>query len=582
MAYCCINQHHNESGGTWCGKCDSLVAGALIGDYSVISHIGSGSSSDVYLAEQHSLNQRKVVIKILHRSCNQRQVNNFRHEAALFATLSHPYIMPIFSYGVIYEQQATLTTSLPYLVLPFAEQGSLADCFVREGKRPWSLARVVSLTREVAEALDYAHSRGVLHRDVKSANLLQMGAHVLLSDFSIASLIDVDSSHLTAGVAGSPAYMAPEVWAMRPGRYSDQYALAVTCFFLLTGTYPLRKNGGVSARSWQQLHCFVAPSALSEFRADMPLAVNFVLQRALAKDPHDRYPSVQAFANDLLVASQEITQHLIKAPALVGQSRVPRDPEPWGLGTTSPLAGRGVTSHPPFFPSKDEQSRVPRDVSPLAGRGVSPHLPPFPVGGGEEKDLRKDPPPIAQGWQQVEQSLVQQDIHTESLNLARHSNKWIWYTLLLNLLICLVLAAEYSRQMGSVGPGADLLLAAWPTLLVGPLLAGLFRRLSPATLSWGLFWGVFFGLANALFCTLACFAWKACLFVLPFFGSAGGGLSDLFKQALALELTPGPVELTLLALWMSVIGGALIGIFSVRDEGAVPLVHQGPQKQNKI
>jgi len=346
MAYCCINQHHNEPGGTWCGKCDSLVAGALIGDYSVISHIGSGSSSDVYLAEQHSLNRRKVVIKILHRSCNQRQVNNFRHEAALFATLSHPYIMPIFSYGVIYERQATLTTSLPYLVLPFAEQGSLADCFVHEGKRPWSLARVVSLTREVAEALDYAHSRGVLHRDVKSANLLQMGAHVLLSDFSIASLIDVDSSHLTAGVAGSPAYMAPEVWAMRPGRYSDQYALAVTCFFLLTGTYPLRKNGGVSARSWQQLHCFVAPSVLSEFRADMPLAVNFVLQRALAKDPHDRYPSVQAFANDLLVASQEITQHLIKAPALVGQSRVPRDLEPWGLGTTSPLAGRGVTSHP--------------------------------------------------------------------------------------------------------------------------------------------------------------------------------------------------------------------------------------------
>src|SRR5260221_236234 len=203
--------------------------------------------------------------------------------------------------------------------------------------------------------------------------------------------------------------------------------------------------------------------------------------------------------------------------------------------------------------------------------------------GGIAPIVRKDPLPIAQGWQQVEQSIVQQqDIHTESLNLARHNNKWIWHALLLNLLICLVLAAEYSRQMGSVGPGTDLLLAAWPTLLVGPLLAGLFRRLSPATLSWGLFWGVFFGLANALFCTLACFAWKACLFVLPFFGSAGGGLSDLFKQALALELTPGPVELTLLALWMSVIGGALIGIFSVRDEGAVPLVHQGPQKQNKI
>src|SRR5260370_7965426 len=151
MAYCCINQHHNEPGGTWCGKCDSLVAGALIGDYSVISHIGSGSSSDVYLAEQHSLNRRKVVIKILHRSCNQRQVNNFRHEAALFATLSHPYIIPIFSYGVIYERQATLTTSLPYLVLPFAEQGSLPDCFVPEWTRPSSLTPVLPLTRPLPQ-----------------------------------------------------------------------------------------------------------------------------------------------------------------------------------------------------------------------------------------------------------------------------------------------------------------------------------------------------------------------------------------------------------------------------------------------
>src|SRR5260370_4671590 len=177
MAYCCINQHHNELGGTGCGKCDSMVAGALIGDYSVISHIGSGSSSDVYLAEQHSLNRRKVVIKILHRSCNQRQVNNFRHEAALFATLSHPYIMPIFSYGVIYERQATLTTSLPYLVLPFAEQGSLADCFVREGKRHCSLERVISLIREWPEALYHAHSPLVLHRDLKPSTLLQFSSH---------------------------------------------------------------------------------------------------------------------------------------------------------------------------------------------------------------------------------------------------------------------------------------------------------------------------------------------------------------------------------------------------------------------
>src|SRR5215469_4714981 len=303
MVYCCINRHHNEPGGIWCGECESLLEGALIGDYRVISHINNGSASDVYLAEQHELNHRRVVIKILHRSCNQRHVKNFRREAAFLATLSHPYILPIFSYGVIYERQTTLATCLPYLVCRLLLEKKKAACFVREGQRPWSLERVVSLTREVAEALDYAHSRGVLHRDVKPANLPQMGSHVLLSDFSVASLIDVDSSHLNVAWAGSPAFMAPEVWSLRPGRYSDQYALAVTCFFLLTGDYPLRKNGETDARSWQHLHCFVPPSSLNNFRHDIPMAVNLVLQRALAKNPHERYPIVQAFAADLLIAS---------------------------------------------------------------------------------------------------------------------------------------------------------------------------------------------------------------------------------------------------------------------------------------
>src|SRR5271157_1438768 len=308
MAYCCINQHLNKPGVIQCVECGSLVAGVLIGDYRVVSYNGNGSSSDVYLAEQNSLNKRNVVIKILHRSCNERHIDNFHREAALLASLSHPYILPIFSYGVISERSAVLSNFLPYLVVQFAEQGSLVEAFERGGRRPWPLERVVNLTEEVGEALDYAHSRNVLHRDVKPANLLQMGSHVLLSDFSVASLIDADSSHLSTGLAGSPAFMAPEVWGMHPGRYSDQYALAVTCFFMLAGDYPLRRNGVTNARSWQHLHNNVIPSSLGEYRTDVPLAVNAVLQKALAKNPHERYPTVHAFASDLLAASQDTTQ----------------------------------------------------------------------------------------------------------------------------------------------------------------------------------------------------------------------------------------------------------------------------------
>src|SRR5260370_17620050 len=313
MLFCCINQYLNKPGNIRCAECSSLLAGALISDYRVVSYIGKGSTSDVYLAEQNSLHGRKVVIKILHRSCSEQYVvDNFRSEAKLLASLSHPYILPIFSYGVIDERTKIVTNYLPYLVVQFAEQGSLAESFERGGSRPWSLEHVVTLAKEVAEALDYAHSRNVLHRDVKPANLLQIGSHVLLSDFSVASLIDADASHLSTGLAGSPAFMAPEVWSMQPGRYSDQYALAVTCFFLLTGNYPLRKNESSNVRGWQHLHYYAKPTSLGEYRADLPPAVNVVLQKALAKSPHERYPTVQAFALDLLAASQEITQRLVK------------------------------------------------------------------------------------------------------------------------------------------------------------------------------------------------------------------------------------------------------------------------------
>src|SRR5260370_22328427 len=318
MLFCCINQYLNKPGNIRCAECSSLLAGALISDYRVVSYIGKGSTSDVYLAEQNSLHGRKVVIKILHRSCSEQYVvDNFRSEAKLLASLSHPYILPIFSYGVIQEPTTYSTNYLPYLVVQFAEQGSLAESFERQGNRPWSLERVVTLAREVAEALDYAHSRNVLHRDVKPANLLQIGSHVLLSDFSVASLIDADASHLSTGLAGSPAYMAPEAWSMQPGRYSDQYAMAITCFFLLTGNYPLRKNERSNMRGWQHLHCYTTPTSLGEYRADLPLSVNVVLQKALTKNPHERYPTVQAFALDLLNTSQQITQHLTKPPIAV-------------------------------------------------------------------------------------------------------------------------------------------------------------------------------------------------------------------------------------------------------------------------
>src|SRR5947209_16555204 len=113
------------------------------------------------------------------------------------------------------------------------------------------------------------------------------GAHIMLADFGVASLIDVDKSHMDAPWAGSPACMAPEVWRVCPGRYSDQYALAVTCFRLLSGKYPWH-NPEARIKQWAHLHSFVPPRSLHDYCPELPRSVDLVLQRALAKDPHER------------------------------------------------------------------------------------------------------------------------------------------------------------------------------------------------------------------------------------------------------------------------------------------------------
>jgi hypothetical protein len=172
-----------------------------------------------------------------------------------------------------------------------------------------------------------------------------------------------------------------------------------------------------------------------------------------------------------------------------------------------------------------------------------------------------------------------QDVHTETPKAPRLSNRWIWCALALNLLICLVLIAEYTLQAGANSLKVEPLLVLCPALLVGSLLALLFKRISLTTLSWSLFWGVFFGMTNALLSTSVCLAWTL-LFVMPFLGSAGGDLNASFSKVLMFASIPHVVVFMLLALWMSVVGGAIIGIFSMRDEGVAQVSHKGPRKQS--
>jgi len=552
MLFCCINQHLNKPGNIRCAKCSSLLAGAQIDDYRVVSYIGKGSTSDVYLAEQISLHGRKVVIKILHRSCSEEYVDGFRSEAELLASLSHPYILPIFSYGVINEGTMFTANYVPYLVVQFAEQGSLAESFERQGNRPWSLERVVTLAKDVAEALDYAHSRNVLHRDVKPANLLQIGSHVLLSDFSVASLIDAEASHLSTGLAGSPAFMAPEVWGMHPGRYSDQYALAISCFFLLTGNYPLRKNESSNMRGWQYVHCYTTPTSLSEYRADLPLAANVVLQKAMAKNPHERYPTVQAFALDLLKASQEITQQLDKPSLSVLSPDTRFRPLPGNVQANE----KAVVE---LWPVVVSLANTPA-TEPIA----IPIIPaPIKHASREQEGMKKT---------------LLHEVHAATPKTQRSSNRWIWCALTLNVFIIVMLIIEYTLKPGSSGFSFRPVLTLCPALQVGLLLALLFKRIALTTLSWSLFWGIFFGMMNALLSLLACMICYSLLLVVQFQGSIYGGLSGFFGPDLQFVSDPRVIVLLLLALWVSVTGGAIIGIFNMQREGTARKSNLEPRK----
>ncbi len=552
MVYCCIGHHLNNDGALWCAVCGSLVEGAMVGGYRLLSYIGNGSAADVYLAEQPALNRRKVVIKILHRPWSKARASSFEREVAALAVLSHPYILPIFDHGVLSREaqdvrQPGEEERLPYLVLPYAEQGSLAEILERQSNRPWSLTRVVTVAKEVAEALDYAHKCGVLHRDVKPGNILQMGSHAVLSDFSVAALIEADISHVSTHWAGSPGYMAPEVWQLRPGRYSDQYALAVTCYYLLATRLPWQRSDKGHAQTWAELHNFVPPRSILEVRSGLPVAVEVVLKRAMSKDPHDRYPTVQAFADDLYMASQDITQVTGSVPARAGQRsrKVLTRPTLVGIPAHEPeeqkeqqpvlISTMDVPTMPIATPTPEEPHKLP--VKP--GRDTTAY------GDGDRGEAT-----------------------TSMMKVSKRRDNWAWYALALNLLICLLVAAEYAWQAGSAAMAADALLVVLPAMLTGPLLALLFRRVTYHGTLWGLFWGVFFGLTDALASTMLCLFWGGLIqlpqnFHCPQWCSAGDGVKILFSSILGLATqTVVPV---VSGLWIAVIGGAIIGLVRLRQ-----------------
>ncbi len=263
------------------------AAWPLITGFIIEGRLGSGGSGEVYLAHQLSLD-RRVAIKVLHEAGPDERAL-FQHEAMAVARIKHPNIVPIFDFGECDGQ--------PYIVMEYAERGSLYQQ-VHGNPLPWREA--AALLAVLAEAVEAVHRRGIVHRDLKSGNVL-IGADGVpkIGDFGLAKVLDAEVSLIPPGaVVGSPAYMSPEQ-ALGQSREvsftSDVYSLGAILYDALTGHPPFR---GPTLDILEQV-CNNKPESPRNAQLDIPLDLQRVCLKCLEKDPRDRYASAQALADDL-------------------------------------------------------------------------------------------------------------------------------------------------------------------------------------------------------------------------------------------------------------------------------------------
>ncbi len=262
----------------------------LAGRYEVERELGRGGMATVYLARDIR-HDRHVAIKVLLPELTATAGNDrFVREIRLVARLQHPHILPLFDSGE--------ASGMMFFVMPFVDGESLRGRLDRDGSLP--LGETMRLVRQLADALDYAHGRGVVHRDVKPGNVLLTGGQAVLADFGIAHASVTSSPEAgtltSAGMAlGTPAYMSPEQAAAEvdiDGR-SDLYSLGCVCYEMLAGSPPF---SGANAIAIMSRHISVPPPPLEGIRETLPEGVKRAVARALEKNPFDRFGTVGDFA----------------------------------------------------------------------------------------------------------------------------------------------------------------------------------------------------------------------------------------------------------------------------------------------
>lgn len=327
----------------------TLGAGEVFAGYTVVRMLGSGGMGEVYLA-QHPRLPRTEALKLLKPEISNDETfrARFIREADSIAALDHPHIVTVYDRG---DTDGTL-----WIATQFVDGTDAAQLMRDRYPAGMPVEEALAITAAIADALDYAHDRGLVHRDIKPANILlsqpdhEGARRIMLADFGIARTMD-DSAGLTATnfTVGTFAYAAPEqlMGEAIDGR-ADQYALAATTYHLLTGVPVFPASNPIVAMNH---HLNTPPPALAKTRPDLA-ALDPVLAKALSKNPADRYPRCTDFARALAARdTPPLAEETSVGPTMQAPTPPPKQPR----STPNQHAETPPTASPPPAPPADKQ-----------------------------------------------------------------------------------------------------------------------------------------------------------------------------------------------------------------------------------
>jgi branched-chain amino acid transport system substrate-binding protein len=292
------------------------LTGKQIGQYEIHEEIGHGGMATVYRATQPAIG-REVAVKVLPTQFLQDRtfLERFTREVQVIAQLQHPRILPVHDYGEF--------DGIPYIVMAYMEGGTLTD---RIRKGPVPLDEAVRLIAQIAEGLEHAHSKGIIHRDFKPSNvLLDEYSNAYLADFGIAKVSETTIQLTGTGMAvGTPAYMAPEMYDKGGVNASvDQYAMGVTLYQMLTGQLPFDADTPIQ---YMRAHLDKPVPDVRAIRPDIPAGVQTVIEKAMAKSSNWRYASTRAMAEELAAAAKGAEVQPLPGEAMRTEPVVPTPP----------------------------------------------------------------------------------------------------------------------------------------------------------------------------------------------------------------------------------------------------------------